>query len=750
MRYPILVLTILLFIIVIPGIPQETNSEILDLGRIFTQEEFQEDDISDMRWSTDGSFYSRLEESKDYIGFEDIVIYNTESGVRSILVAAGDLVPGKGEDPLTIDDYDLQLDNELVIIYTNSKRVWRRDTRGDYWVLTLSTGKLKQLGKFAEPSTLMFATVSPNGQKVAYVVRNDLYVEDVEITKIQRLTIDGSETSINGTSDWVYEEEFDLRKGFHWSPNSKRIAFWHLDADSVGTFYMMNNIDSIYSQPVPIRYPKAGTINSDVKIGIISADGGKPVWAKIVGDARHDHYIPRMGWAESSEELIIQKINRKQNANEIQLVNVNSGDVQTIFTDHDQAWLDVVNDLFWLEDGQAFSWISERDGWRHVYRIPRAGGEVKLLTPGDYDVLDLLTIDEQNGWMYFIASPDNPTQRYLYRTSITNAGTMERISPVGQEGTHSYRIAPENQWAFHSFSSFMSPSQHTLINLPDHKIQRMLVDNQKVSEKVKNLQLGESEFFKLEIEDNVELDGYIIKPPDFNPKKKYPVLFFVYGEPWVQTARDRWGGNRHLWHLMLTQQGYIIINLDNRGTPAPKGRAWRKSVYRQIGILASSDQAAAAQLIGKWEFIDSKRFAIWGWSGGGSMSLNAIFRYPELYSTAMAIAFVANQRFYDTIYQERYMSLPQDNPEGYTNGSPITFAHQLQGNLLLMHGTGDDNVHYQSMDALINELINHNKMFTAIPYPNRTHSIREQDNDQRHVYETMTWYLKNNMPAGAR
>jgi len=750
MRYPLTVLTILLFIIIIPGIAQETNPALLNLNRIFTQEEFRTDDIRDMRWSQDGSYYSRLEDSEDYEGFEDIVIYNTASGERTILVAAGDLVPGKGEDPLTIDDYDLQLDNGLVIIYTNSKRVWRRNTRGDYWVLTVNSGSLKQLGKFADPATLMFAKISPNGQKAAYVVKNDLYIEDIEESKIQRLTIDGSETSINGTSDWVYEEEFSLRNGFRWSPDSKKIAFWHLDADSVGTFFMMNNIDSIYSQPIPILYPKAGTTNSDVKIGIISADGGKPVWANITGNARHEHYIPRMDWAESSDELIIQKINRKQNTNEVQIINAVSGAVQTIFTDHDPTWLDVVDDLFWLEEGQAFTWISERDGWQHVYKITRANGEVQLLTPGEYDVIDLLAIDEENGWLYFIASPDNPTQRYLYRTSITADGAMERIAPDGLDGTHSYRIAPDNQWAFHSFSSFMAPPQHTLISLPDHKVQRILVDNMEISEKVKVLTLGESEFFKLEIEDNIELDGYIIKPPNFKPRKKYPVLFFVYGEPWNQTALDRWGGYRHLWHLMLAQRGYIIINLDNRGTPAPKGRAWRKSVYRQIGILASADQAAAARIIGQWKFIDPKRFAIWGWSGGGSMSLNAIFRYPELYSTAMAIAFVANQRFYDTIYQERYMSLPQDNPDGYINGSPITFANQLQGNLLLMHGTGDDNVHYQSMEALVNELIKHNKMFTAIPYPNRTHSIRKEDNDQRHVYETMTWYLKNNMPPGVR
>jgi dipeptidyl-peptidase-4 len=457
-----------------------------------------------------------------------------------------------------------------------------------------------------------------------------------------------------------------------------------------------------------------------------------------------------MDWARSSDELIIQKVNRKQNTNEVKIVNVNNGDVNTVFTDHDDAWLDVTDSLFWLDDGQAFIWTSERDGWRHIYRVNRDGSEVQLLTPGNYDVIDLLSVDEEGGWLYFIASPDDHIRRYLYRVAISDGNKLELLSPSDQKGTHSYRIAPNNNWAFHSYSAFLAPPQHYLISIPEHKIHRVLEDNNELSDKVSRLALGDTEFFKLDIEEDVHLDGYMIKPPDFVSSKKYPVLFFVYGEPWVQTARDRWGGYRHLWHLMLSQEGYIIINLDNRGTPAPRGRAWRKSIYRQIGILASADQAAAAQIIRQWDFIDPERFAIWGWSGGGSMSLNAIFRYPELYSTAMAVAPVANQRFYDTIYQERYMSLPQDNPEGYRDGSPITFAHQLEGNLLLMHGTGDDNVHYQSIDALADELIKHNKMFTVIPYPNRTHSIREQDNDQRHVYETMTWYLKNNMPPYPR
>jgi dipeptidyl-peptidase-4 len=688
-----------------------------------------------------------LEDSQDHPGSEDVVLYNTETGNRTILVHAGDLIPEEGIDPLTIESYEIDYEAGIVIVFTNTVKVWRLETKGDYWIYNVHTKQLKQLGGNASPSTLMFATLSPSGNKVAYVVKNDLYVEDINSSWIRRLTSNGSERISNGTSDWVYEEEFGLRNGFRWSPDSEKLAFWQINADSVGTFYLINNTDSIYSKPFPVIYPKVGTTNSAVKIGIISVDGGSPIWAKISGNPR-DYYIPWMDWAESSEELIIQKLNRLQNTNDIMMINANNGNVKNIFTDRDDAWLDVVDELFWIEGDSAFIWVSEKDGWRHIYKVKRNRSKISLLTPGNYDVVDLLSVDEVNGYLYFTAAVDDPTQRYLYRTAVTGTGKVEMISNAEQIGTHSYRFSPNEQWAFHSFSSFNSPPIYSLIKFPDHQIHRILVDNAEVINKVAELRRGDAEFFDLEIEENVTLDGYMIKPPDFDPGKKYPVLFFVYGEPWGQTARNRWGGSNYLWHLMLTQRGYIIINLDNRGTPAPRGRAWRKSVYRQIGILASADQAAAARIIRTWDFVDPDRIGIWGWSGGGSMSLNAIFRYPEIYSTAMAIAFVADQRYYDTIYQERYMGLPENNVEGYRDGSPINFAHRLKGNLLLIHGTADDNVHYQNTEALINELIEHNKIFTVVPYPNRTHSIRLGENTRRHLFETLTWYLESNMPPG--
>jgi len=453
-----------------------------------------------------------------------------------------------------------------------------------------------------------------------------------------------------------------------------------------------------------------------------------------------------MDWAANSEEIIFQRLNRLQNTIWLMMGNIQNGKVRTILTERDETWVNVVNDLHWLDDGNSFTWVSERDGWSHVYLASRDGGEVKCLTPVEYDVVSMQSIDEEGGWIYFIASPDNPTQRYLFRMPLDGAEKAERISPQEKRGNHSYRISPDSRWAFHTFSTFDEPSVTELVRLPEHEVVRTLVENSNLRKKVQALNRQPVEFFRVDIGKGVMLDGWCMKPHDFDSNKRYPVLFHVYGEPAGSTVGDRWGGNRYLWHLMLTQQGYVVMSVDNRGTRVPRGREWRKCIYRQIGILASADQAAALRaIIKRWPWVDSSRIGIWGWSGGGSMSLNAIFRYPDLYKMAMAIAFVSNQRYYDTIYQERYMGLPEDNEEGFKNGSPITFAHQLKGNLLIVHGTGDDNVHYQNFEALVNELIKHNKHFTMMSYPNRSHGIYEGENTPRHLYELLTRYLKENL-----
>ena len=742
---------LLLTALVSQSAAQQGDPSILTVDRLYGSREFTSQTLGPVRWLDDRAGYTRLEPSGSLKQGRDIVRYDAETGRREVLVAAERFVRSGASTPLAIEEYDWSPGGKLLLIFTNSQRVWRVNTRGDYWVLNLGSGKLTKLGGNANPSMLMFAKFSPDGTRVGYVRENNVYVESLADNRISRLTNDGSPTIINGTFDWVYEEELDLRDGWRWSPDGKNIAYWQLNAEGVRDFYLINNTDSLYPILTPIPYPKAGETNSASRIGVVSVQGGATRWLDVPGDPR-DHYIARMNWAESSEEVVLQQLNRLQNTNLVMLGDIRTGKVRTILTDRDDAWVDVHgDDVVWLDHGKQFLWVSERDGWRHVYVVSRDGSAMKLITPGEFDVISVESVDRSGGSLYCYASPENATQRYLYRTALDGGGKVERVTPASEPGTHTYDISPGARFAFRTYSSFGKPPRTDLVRLPGHTSVRPVVDNESVVEKVNKLKRGPTEFFRVDIGGGVQLDGWMMKPFDFDPTRRYPVLFHVYGEPAGQRVLDRWFSENYLWHLLLTQQGYIVVSVDNRGTPSPRGRAWRKVVYRQIGVLASKEQAAAAKaIIARWNYIDPSRIGIWGWSGGGSMTLNMMFRYPEIYKTGMSVAPVANQRYYDTIYQERYMGLPQQNAEDYKRGSPITFADKLQGNLLVVHGTGDDNVHYQNTEALINALVAANKPFTVMSYPNRTHSISEGPNTLRHLFELLTRYLHENLPAGAR
>ncbi len=743
----------------------------LTVQRIFGASEFEPEHLA-TRWLADSSGYVTLEPSTEPRGGRDLVSHDPASGERRVLVSAADLTP-PNESPLSVDEYAFSRDRSRLLVFTNTKRVWRANTRGDYWVLDRASRELRKLGGDAPPSSLMHAKFAPSGLEVAYVQQNNIYVEDLVDGGIKKLTNSSSPDEINGTFDWVYEEEFGLRDGFRWSPDGKSIAYWQLDTTGVPEFPLVNNTDSLYPRITRVKYPKVGEKNAACRVGFVSAAGGAETeWIAVPGDPRNN-YIAYLEWAGNSRELVLQQFNRHQDTVNVLMAETsrveNSPDrapypattvssplgtiipplkVQTILEDHDAAWVDLQEQIHWIHDGKEFLWLSERDGWRHLYRVGRDGKNLKLVTSGDFDVIELLAVDSGSDSVYFTASPKNPTQRYLYRVNLAGSG-LERISPAGQSGTHDYQLSPDARWAIDRFSSFDVIPTTALVRLPKHETVRMLSENKDLRAKIDGLQKGRSEFFRVDIGDGVLLDAWCLLPPGFDPSAKYPLLVHVYGEPAGQTVLDRWGGSNHLWHQMLAQNGYIVMSFDNRGTPSPRGRAWRKSVFHQVGILAPKDQAAAVkEVLRTRPYIDKDRVGIWGWSGGGSMTLNAILKYPDLYKTAIAVAPVANQRYYDTIYQERYMGLPGDNVEGFRQGSPINFASQLKGNLLLIHGTGDDNCHYQGTEALINELIRHNKPFTMMAYPNRSHGIYEGPNTTLHLRELMTRYLKQNLPPG--
>ncbi len=748
---------------------KKPDERLLTLDRVFASGGFHGDMGHSVRWNERRGGYISWEKAADGGGGRDLVWRDVASDRTEVIVPALRFVPSGEQSPLTVESYEFSADESKLLIYTNSRRVWRHRTRGDYWVLDIAAGELKKLGGSgkdggAAPSSLMFARFSPDGLRVAYVRENDIYVEDLRGGGIVALTTDGSSTRINGTFDWVNEEELNLRDGFRWSGDGKRIAYWQVDTTGVREFPLVNNTQGLYPEVKTFAYPKAGERNSAVRVGVVGASGGKTRWLDVPGDPR-EHYIAHMEWTGEDDRgtasIVLQQFNRLQNENRLMLADAAKGSVRTVMAETDDAWVDNNNTTFhWLDDGRKLIWLSERDGWRRAYAVSMADGKAAPITPHGVDVIAIEAVDESGngedgkdnggGWLYYLASPDNATEKYLFRAKL-DGSEAERITPAEQRGTHDYRVSPDAKYAVHSYSTFDTPPVTEIVSLADHKQVRLLADNESLKKKLAKLKRAPTELFRVDIGDGVLLDGWCIKPPKMKKNRRYPVLFYVYGEPAGQTVLNRWMGRNYLWYTMLAQQGYVVMSIDNRGTPAPRGRAWRKCVYRQVGILASAEQAAATRkLLAERPYLDPERIAIWGWSGGGSMTLNALFRYPDLYRAGMSVAPVPNQRFYDTIYQERYMGLPGDNADGYYRGSAVNYAQQLKGSLLLVHGTGDDNCHYQGAEALVNELVAHNKPFTMFAYPNRSHSISESRNTTRHLFGMLTRYLHDTTPPGPR
>jgi dipeptidyl-peptidase-4 len=731
--------------------PATANKQDRDLTveKIFSSGEFSSKGYA-LRWEKDGKGYLRTEASKKTKGGNDIVRYETSSGKKSILVSASSLIPSGASSPLSISAYEFSDDKSHLLIFTNTKKVWRYHTRGDYWVLDRATGELRQLGGDADPSTLMFAKFSPDGRYVAFVRERRLYIEDLRDRTIRNVINSSRKNFIVGTTDWVYEEEFGLRAAFHWSPDSESLCFWSFDTSGVPMFTLVNQTDSLYPKLTKFEYPKVGQRNSSFKIGVANVRSENITWLSLPGVSQ-DNYVPRISWRENSQHVIVQYLNRLQNTLKLLACERTTGDIVREVVERDDAWIDVHDESYWLGDGHNMTWTSLRSGWRQAELIDWNNGKRRVITPFDHDVVKLLRVTKEKSKLaYYIASPNSAAQRYLYCTSLDKP-KAKRLTPANQQGVHQYDIDPTGRWAKHSWSSNGQPSQTELVSLPDHKVVRTFEDNEGLRKKLAGLKPVEHEFFKITNDNNDKVDGWMIRPAKLEKGKKYPLIVYVYGEPAGQTVQDKWGGTTYLWHRMLVERGYVVVSIDNRGTPAPRGREWRKSVYRKIGIIAAQDQAAGVKsLLAQKSYLDSNRVGVWGWSGGGSMTLNAMFKFPEVYHVGISIAPVPNQRYYDTIYQERYMGLPGDNVDGYIQGSPIHFAKNLEGKLLLIHGTGDDNCHYQGAESLVNELIKHNKQFTMFGYPNRSHSIREGANTTLHLRRMMTDYMLNNLPPGPK
>ena len=712
----------------------------------------------DVVWNEEETGYYSIKEN-------NIMLISTEGEKDQLILSSSEV------GDIKVESFLFSKNKNKILLFTKSVKVWRYNTKGDYWVYDFKTKQGNKIGKSMPDSSLMFAKFSPNEKFVAFVskeksdknIRNsstsvNIYIENLEDNSIKKLTSsNGTEKLINGTFDWVYEEEFGCRDGFIFNESGNKIAFWQIDANQVRDFYMINNTDSIYSYTIPVEYPKVGEDLTPAKIGVINLDNGEIQWMNIPGES-HKYYLPRMTWIPGKDELMVQQLNRKQNHSKIFVANSDTGESKLLMEEKDDAWVDLRSSwpyqvqAGWkfINSGKEFLYTTEKDGWSHIYRFNIKKQTEYLVTKGNYDVVKPLAYDEKSDEVYFIASPNQPTERYLYKTSAKGKGNLKRITPEILEGSHNYQISTKAKYAFHSFSNYYTRPMQAVVSLPDH---RFINEDQNMINKFDKKKKSDHplEFFQITTVDDVTMEGWIVKPKDMDKNKKYPVLFYFYSEPAGQTGVNRYGaGNNGLYDGNLAEDGYVYVTFDGRGTPSPKGRAWRKAIYRQIGRVNVRDMAMGAKAVfDKYTFIDTSRVAVHGWSGGGTATLNCLFQYPEIFHTGIAVAAVANQLTYDNIYQERYMGDPKESYQDYVDGSPIKYAKNLEGNLLYIHGTGDDNVHYQNAEMLANELIKHKKVFYMLSYPNRSHGIRE-DGAYPHVRLMFTDFLRKNCPPGGR
>lgn len=713
---------------------------------------------NDVIWNDNETGYYTIKDN-------NIVLVSTKAKDDKIILSSSQI------NNLEIESFSFSQSKNKILIFTESVKVWRYNTRGDYWVYDFTKDEIQKLGRDMSSSSLMFAKFSPDENFVAYVSKEksesgirtsstsvNIYLENLEERSIKKLTSsNGTNKLINGTFDWVYEEEFGCRDGFIFNEDGSRIAFWQIDANQVRDFYMINNTDSIYSYTIPVEYPKVGEDLSPSRIGVINLSSEKTTWMNVPGE-QNKFYLPRMTWMPGRNDLMIQQLNRKQNHSKIYIANSDSGETELLMEEKDDAWVDLRSSwpyqvqAGWkfINDGKEFLYTTEKDGWSHIYRFNIENKSEYLVTKGNYDVVKPLAYDEKNESVYFIASPNNPTERYLYKTSAKGNGKLIRVTPEVLEGSHNYQISTKAKYAFHSFSNYFTRPMQAIVSLPNHKFinENQNMVNKYAPEKKKDHPL---EFFEITTVDGVTMEGWIVKPKNLDKTKKYPILFYFYSEPAGQTGVNRYGaGNNGLYDGNLGEDGYVYVTFDGRGTPSPKGRAWRKAIYRNIGRINVRDMAMGAKAVfEKYNFIDTSRVAVHGWSGGGTATLNCLFQYPEIFHTGIAAAAVANQLTYDNIYQERYMGDPKESYQDYVDGSPIKYAKNLEGNLLYIHGTGDDNVHYQNAEMLANELIKHKKVFYMLSYPNRSHGIRE-DGAYPHVRLMFTDFLRKNCPPGGR
>lgn len=697
------------------------------LEDVFKNNTFSQKSVQGINWMKDGQFYSKLQRGQ---ASPKVVKVNVATGEETAILIDGEALG------VNFSTYSFNADESKALIASDVESIYRRSSKGVYHVVDLEKGNAQKL---LNGEKIMYATLSPENDKVAFVKDNNLFVIELSSDRLTQITEDGKWNHvINGAADWVYEEEFSMSKAFAWSPDGQKIAFIRFDESEVPEFNMQL-WGKLYPQDYKFKYPKAGESNAKVSIHIFDLPSKKTI--KVHTGSESDIYLPRMYWTGETNTLAFLRVNRLQNQIDLLYADAQTGQSKVVLEEKSETYVDLNynDDLRFLGDNKGFIRTSEQDGFKHIYHHDNQGKLIRQITSGKWEVTNLVGVDEKGKKIYYISTEASPLERNLYVISL-DGKNKKILTP--EKGTYSVNMSKDFKYFIANFSNSSTPLKVTL-NQVSGKLLKVLEDNQELKSKLSTFAMSGREFFSFNTVDGTPLNGYMIKPADFDPNKQYPVLMYVYGGPGSQNVSNSWGGTRDFWHHHLAAEGYIVACVDNRGTGA-RGREFKHSTYANLGKLETEDQIAGAKYLGSLPFIDKSRIGIWGWSYGGYMSSLALMKGNDVFKAAIAVAPVTTWRYYDTIYTERYLQTPQQNAAGYDDNSPITHVDKLKGNLLLIHGTGDDNVHYQNAVDLVDALIKADKQFETMYYPNRNHGI-SGGNTSWHLYSLMTDFIKRKL-----
>lgn len=678
--------------------------------------------LSELRSMNDGEHYS-VNEGNAIVRYA----FATGEAVDTIFSAS------EKDFPYGYSSYTFNDDESALLLATEMESRYRYATFENNYAVDLKKGSVMPLTSTGKQ---MYADFAPADNKVAYVIDNDLYYTDLNAKEEVRITTDGLLNSIiNGGSDWVYEEEFALVRAFEWSPDGKKIAYYRFDETAVKEFTMPFYRGDVYPEMYSFKYPKVGEVNATLSIWIYDLESGQKVPSKI----GTPEYIPRIKWIDSAN-LCVTTMNRLQNELQLMRVDAATGNATTLFTETADTYIEINDDLTFLQDGNGFIWRSEMDGYSHLYHIGMDGKVIKQITSGNWDVTEFMGYDPANSLVYYMSAEKSPLESHLY---VVRLDGYKKRQLTTEAGTNNITFSNGFKYYVNTHSSLNEPYVYTLYN-NSGKVVRVLEDNAALKAKMDDLQIADAEFFQFTTSENVTLNGYMIKPANFDPGKKYPVFMYVYGGPGSQTVNNSYGGLNYFWFQMLAQKGYIVVSVDNRGTGA-RGRDFRTVTYKNLGKYETMDQIEAARWLGSQSYVDADRIGIFGWSYGGYMTALCLTKGADVFKAGISVAPVSNWKYYDNIYTERYMGTPETNPDGFDTNSPTSYTDLLKdGSLLLVHGTGDDNVHWQNSAELINALVKSNKQFDLMIYPNRNHGIYG-GTTRLNLYTKMTNFLLENL-----